>query len=203
MDTLTRQKKAYAGSSRSKVDEEALAHLEPAIKQLVSLGSVYSAEEYQALLDLKRERDTSQQTRSTLFLALGLVMSLLFTIMAFEWKFYDDMSVTDLGVSDLNRFEETLEIPNTAQPPPPPPSNNQPPVIKEVEDEVILEEIKLNIDAEMTENTAVEEVVYVPEMEVEEEKAEEIWKQVSQHLYNVSKIYKMLCKEDNRRKSWK
>lgn len=133
-----------------------------------------------------------------MFLSLGLVLSLLFTITAFEWKFYDNGMITDLGTSDMNRFEETLDIPNTSQPPPPPPSNNQPPIIREVEDEVILEEIKLSIDAEMTENTSVEEVIYVPEVELEEEKAEEIFTIVEQRpepIGGMQAFYKYVADE--------
>lgn len=180
MDTLIKQNKVSPNSQKRRVDDGSLDHLDPVIKQLVKPKAPFSVSEYEALLTLKRDRDAAQNSRSKLFLAIGLVLSLLFTITAFEWKFYDDGLITDLADSDINRFEEVFEIPNTAQPPPPPPSNNQPPVIKEVEDEVILEEIKLNIDAEMTENTAVEEVVYVPEVELEEEKAEEIFTIVEQ-----------------------
>jgi protein TonB len=180
MDTLIKQKKASPISNQRRVDDTGLNQLDSAIEQLVQPNAPYSASQYQALLDLKRDRDSFQNSHVNMFFAIGLVLSLLLTITAFEWKFYDDMIITDLGSSDISRFEETLEIPNTSQPPPPPPSNNQPPVIKEVEDEVILEEIKLNIDAEMTENTAVAEVIYVPEVDLEEEKAEEIFTIVEQ-----------------------
>lgn len=198
MDTLIKPQKTAPNIKINRADERDLDHLDPVIEQLVKPSLPYSAEQYQSLLNLKRERDQSQHNKSILFLALGLVLSLLFTITAFEWKFYDDGVITDLGSSDMNRFEETLDIPNTSQPPPPPPSNNQPPVIKEVEDEVILEEIKLNIDAEMTENTAVEEVVYVPEVEMEEEKAEEIFTIVEQRpepVGGLSAFYKYVSSQ--------
>lgn len=198
MDTLIKPQKTAPNPKINRADERDLDHLNPVIEQLVKPRLPYSTEQYQSLLNLKRERDQSQHNKSILFLALGLVLSLLFTITAFEWKFYDDGVITDLGSSDMNRFEETLDIPNTSQPPPPPPSNNQPPVIKEVEDEVILEEIKLNIDAEMTENTAVEEVVYVPEVEMEEEKAEEIFTIVEQRpepVGGLSAFYKYVSSQ--------
>jgi protein TonB len=53
-----------------------------------------------------------------LFLNVGLVLSLLMVISAFEWRFYDDGSLVDLGqVKD--EFEDMLEIPPTEQPSPP------------------------------------------------------------------------------------
>ncbi|MEQ9297259.1 MAG: energy transducer TonB [Cyclobacteriaceae bacterium] len=198
MDTLIKQKKVSPNSQKRRVDDSGLDHLNPVIKELVLPKAPYSLEEYQSLLDLKRDRDSSQNNSSKMFLSLGLVLSLLFTITAFEWKFYDNGMITDLGTSDMNRFEETLDIPNTSQPPPPPPSNNQPPIIREVEDEVILEEIKLSIDAEMTENTSVEEVIYVPEVELEEEKAEEIFTIVEQRpepIGGMQAFYKYVADE--------
>lgn len=198
MDTLIKQKKVSPNSQKRRVDDSDLHHLNPVIDELVLPKAPYSLSEYQSLLDLKRDRDSSQNSRSKMFLSLGLVLSLLFTITAFEWKFHDNGLITDLGTTDMSRFEETLDIPHTSQPPPPPPSNNQPPIIREVEDEVILEEIKLNIDAEMTENTAVEEVIYVPEVELEEEKAEEIFTIVEQRpepIGGMQAFYKYVADE--------
>ncbi len=197
MDTLIKDQKVSSTPRRSGVDENGLDHLDPVIKELVGSPAPYSTDEYQSLLDLKRHRDDIQQGQSRMFLALGLVLSLVFTITAFEWKFYDNGEMVDLGVSDLNRFEETLDIPLTEQPPPPPPKNNQAPIIKEVEDEVILEEIELNIDAEMTETAVVEEVIYEP-VEIVEEEAEEIFTIVEQRpepVGGMQEFYKYVSSE--------
>ena len=67
-----------------------------------------------------------------LFMNLGLIMSLIFVISAFEWKFYDNLQTIDLG--ELNYAEEELlVIPNIVEPPTPPPTMIHDPIIKEVE----------------------------------------------------------------------
>ena len=46
------------------------------------------------------------------------MVSLLLTVMAFEWKSYDDNELVNLGTLDAD-FEELQDIPITEQPPPP------------------------------------------------------------------------------------
>ena len=55
-----------------------------------------------------------------MFLNLGLSVSLLLVIVAFEWRTYDDSGLLDLGMVQ-DDFEDLMEIPPTEQPPPPPP----------------------------------------------------------------------------------
>ena len=62
---------------------------------------------------------------------------MLIVTTAFEWKFYDDGALANLGqVSD--NFEEILDIPVTEQPPPPPPKIQQPEIIEVPEEEEIV-----------------------------------------------------------------
>jgi len=86
--------------------------------------------------------------KQPMFLMMGLVASLLITITAFEWRFYDDGALADLGQVTDN-FEEMLDIPQTEQPPAPPPKIQQPEII-EVPDEEIVEEIEVDLDVEIT-----------------------------------------------------
>ena len=59
-------------------------------------------------------------TRTTgLFLNVGLVISLLLVIFAFEKKVYDDGSMVNLS-AQAEDFEDLMDIPQTQQPPPPP-----------------------------------------------------------------------------------
>ena len=70
-----------------------------------------------------------------MFLQIGLTISLLVVLIAFEYKTYDKNNY-DLGALNLDDLEEEI-IPITKQeikPPPPPP----PEVIEIVEDEVRL-----------------------------------------------------------------
>lgn len=120
-------------------------------------------------MEYKKSEKSDLTRKRSLFFNIGLVISLLFVITAFEWKFYDDGNLVELG-SVNDDFEEMLEIPPTEQPPPPPPKIQQPNII-EVEEEEIIEEIPIDLDIEITEETVVEEIVIEeapPEEEVEE-----------------------------------
>ncbi len=93
-------------------------------------------------------------------------MSLLLVITAFEWRFYDDGALADLGLVE-DDFEEMLEIPQTEQPPPPPPQIQQPEINEVVDEEEIEEEIDVHLDIEITEDEMIEEIIL--EEPVEEE----------------------------------
>ena len=112
----------------------------------------------------------------TLFFNIGLVIALLFVIAAFEWRFYNDQDLMNVGPSNID-FVESVDVPLTEQPPPPPPKNQLRDVkiiaVDDVED--IEEEIQINLDIEMTEETVIEEIIEVAVEEVEEEEAEEIF----------------------------
>ncbi len=122
------------------------------------------------MIEKKSEKaDLSKKTG--LYMTIGLVVSLLLVITAFEWRFYDDGALADLGqVTD--DFEEMLDIPQTEQPPPPPPKIQQPEII-EVPDEEIVEEIEVDLDVEITEDKVIEEIIF--EEPVEEEDADQIF----------------------------
>ncbi|MCK5280687.1 MAG: energy transducer TonB, partial [Cyclobacteriaceae bacterium] len=89
-------------------------------------------------------------TRTTgLFLNVGLVISLLLVIFAFEKKMYDDGSLVNLN-AQAEDFEDLMDIPQTQQPPPPPPKKVQPEIIEVPDEEEIEEEIEIDLDVEMT-----------------------------------------------------
>ena len=126
------------------------------------------------LLDFKRERSQKQHELSHLFFFVGLALSLLITIVAFEWRFYDRGNQIDLSGLSRDQFEDLLEIPPTDQPPPPPPQQNQQVVIVEISDEVEIEDLKLDLDVEITEDMRISDPVPVME-ELPEEVAEEVF----------------------------
>ena len=121
-------------------------------------------------MELKKNPQADLSKKSGLFLNIGLVVSLLIVITAFEWKFYEDVSLIDLGAID-DTFEDIMEIPVTQQPPPPPPKVQQPEIIEVPDDEEIEEEIEIDLDVEVTEETVIEEVIFeeAPEEEVSDE----------------------------------
>ncbi|CAN5293369.1 hypothetical protein BH23BAC1_BH23BAC1_29250 [soil metagenome] len=123
-------------------------------------------------MEEKKKPEADLTRKSGLFLSIGLVVSLALVIMAFEWRFYDDGSLVDLGKVEDN-FEDMLDIPPTEQPPPPPPVIQQPEIIEVPDEEEIEQEIEVNLDVEITEETVVETLVF--EEAPAEEVAEEIF----------------------------
>ena len=122
-------------------------------------------------MEVKKHPEYDLENFHHLFLNIGLIISLTAVIIAFEWKSYDRGDGMDLGSIDDN-FEDLLEIPPTEQPPPPPPVIQQPEIIEVPDEEEIIEEIEIEIDVEITEETVIEELVFD---EVEEEEIDEIF----------------------------
>jgi len=116
-------------------------------------------------MEAKKNPEVNLERKRGLFLQIGLVVSLLLVLVAFEYKSYEK-SDYNLGQLNLDDLEEEI-IPITKQevkPPPPPPP--PPEVIEIVEDEV---EIENEIEIEDTESDEDEEI------EIEEEDDEEFF----------------------------
>jgi len=132
------------------------------------------------LISLKSTKAKFQNLNSKLFFSIGLCISLLFIISAFEWQFYNDGKVVDLGNVNTN-FENIVEVPPTEQPPTPPPKIVQPKIVEVSDEEVIIEEIRIDLDIEMTEDQVIEQTIFEKVEFVEiEEKADEIFTIVEQ-----------------------
>ncbi|MEO9965991.1 MAG: energy transducer TonB [Reichenbachiella sp.] len=123
-------------------------------------------------MELKKNPEISLERRTGMFFNIGLAVSLLLVITAFEWRFYDDGGLVDLGQVD-DDFEDIMEIPPTEQPPPPPPKIELPKIIEIPDEEEIEEEIEVDLDVEITEETVIEDIVF--EEAPEEEVADEIF----------------------------
>ncbi len=116
----------------------------------------------------EKKNPKADLTRTTgLFLNVGLVVSLLLVILAFENKVYDDGSLVNLNAGSED-FEDLMDVPQTEQPPPPPPKKVQPEIIEVPDEEEIEDEIEIDLDVEMTEETVIEEVVFDDNPEDEE-----------------------------------
>ncbi|WP_323757733.1 energy transducer TonB [Roseivirga sp.] len=122
-------------------------------------------------METKKSPSADINRKSSLFLAIGLLVSLGITFAAFEWKQYEKGDLMDLGMA-TDDFEDLIEIPPTEQPPPLPPPKQQPQIIEIPDEEEIEEEIEINLDVEINEETEIEEIVF--EEEPEEEVADEI-----------------------------
>ena len=120
------------------------------------------------------------QKYKTLFFNIGLVISLLFVIAAFEWRFYDKTDIMANGDGMNIEFEDVLDVPPTEQPPPPAPKLKDIKIIEVQDIEEIEEDIEINLDIEMTEETVIEERIEAEVADIEEEETEEIFVIVEQ-----------------------
>lgn len=119
-------------------------------------------------MEPKKTEKADLNNKSFMFFSLGLIISLLLAIMAFTYRVYDDTTAKDLSKNTANN-DEILEVPPTQQLPPPPPKIQQPQIIEVPDEKKIEEEIEINMDTEVTEQTKVEEVKIVPQEEEKED----------------------------------
>lgn len=148
-------------------------------------------------MEVKKNPEADLSKKTGLYFNIGLVVTMLLVITAFEWRFYDDDSLVNIGEVE-STFEDIMDIPPTEQPPPPPPKIQQPEVIEVPDEEEIEEEIDFNLDVEVTEETVIEEIVF--EDAPEEEVAEEIFTIVEdqpQPKGGMSAFYQYVQKELN------
>jgi len=131
------------------------------------------------MMEARKEPKYELAQYRSLFFNIGLVISMLMVIGAFEWRFYDDQELMDRESTNME-FVETLDVPFTEQPPPPPPKTLKNVQIITVDNiEEIEEEINIDLDIEMTEDLAIEQVIEQVTVtnisDVEEEDTEEIF----------------------------
>lgn len=118
-------------------------------------------------MELKKNPKLDYRKKSGLFFNIGLVLSLLFVISAFEWKFErNDPEVAQGGVFFPG---ESVIVPPTVQPPPEKPVVRQFDVIKIVENEVDVPDLEIKIDiAEDPVIEIIEPAEKLPDEEIEE-----------------------------------
>lgn len=124
-------------------------------------------------MESKKTEKADLTKKTGLFFNIGLVVALLIAVFAFEYKVRDDSNVDDLARNN-NIFEEIIDVPPTEQPPPPPPKVQQPQIVEVPDETVIEEEIEIDMDNEITEETKVEVITIQPQ-EVEKEDPNEIF----------------------------
>lgn len=116
-------------------------------------------------MEPKKNPEISLEKKKGLFFQIGLVITLVIVLVAFEWKSYEKVEY-NLGQLNLDDMEEEI-IPITKQeekPPPPPPP--PPEVIEIIEDDEEIEN-----EAEVDDTESDEDV----EIEIEEESDEEFF----------------------------
>ena len=126
-------------------------------------------------MDAKKNPKVNLENKRSLFLQIGLFVTLLIILIAFEYRSYE-RSDFNLGALNLDDLEEEI-IPITKQevkPPPPPPP--PPEIIEIVEDDIEIEdEIEID-DTESDEDEIIE---------IEEEDDEEFFMVVENMPRNI------------------
>jgi len=124
-------------------------------------------------MELKKSPKADLEKKKLIFSEIGLVVSLLVVLMAFEWKSTGGIKTDFANLQDVAMEEEMIPITQQEEikPPPPPPQPIQViDVINIVEDDVDIDDDFDLFDSEFDENLAVRIVNFQEEEEeVEEE----------------------------------
>ncbi|WP_456460428.1 energy transducer TonB [Reichenbachiella sp.] len=118
-------------------------------------------------MELRKNPKIDLERKRSAFFNIGLAISLMLVISAFEWRFYGDGGLVDLGKID-EPFDELIDIPMTVQPPPPPPKIELPKIIAVEDDEEIEEDLEIDIDVEIDETDIFEDLIFEEPLSVEE-----------------------------------
>ncbi|MCA1763438.1 MAG: energy transducer TonB [Cryomorphaceae bacterium] len=118
-------------------------------------------------MEQKKSNEADLEKRRIPLIIMGVLFSTALVLVAFEWKTYETKAGS-LGELDVDLVEEEIIPVSQQQPPPPPPPPAPTTVIDIVEDEKEIEEELVVEDLEIDEDTEVEFIEEVEE-EVEEE----------------------------------
>ena len=143
------------------------------------------------MIEPKKNPNKDLNKTTGLFFNVGLVISFLIVIWVFEYKVSAQGSEVALN-NQTEEFEDLMDIPQTQQPPPPKPTIQHPEIIEVPDEEEIEEEIEIDLDIEMVEEDAIQEVIF-DDVEIEEEDVDEIFTIVqSPQSYpgGISEFYK-------------
>ncbi|MDQ7040002.1 MAG: energy transducer TonB [Rhodothermus sp.] len=118
---------------------------------------------------VRKTEEADLRNRYPLFIEIGLVITLLLLIVAFQvdWRPKQEMQFV-LEEQEVVQMEEIVQTKQEVKPPPPP----RPPVPVEVPDEATLEEEELNLDAALDINEAITNIPPPPPPPAEEEEPE-------------------------------
>lgn len=119
-------------------------------------------------MEAKKTEKADLGNKSLLFFSIGLFVTMSVVVFVFEMKQYEENAGSAMDKAK-DHMEEIMEVPPTDQPPPPPPEVKQPQVVEAPDEEEIEEDIKVDLDAESTDDTKVEEIQIKEEKEPEED----------------------------------
>ena len=119
-------------------------------------------------MELKKSESANLEKKRIPLIIIGILFSTALVLVAFEYKTYE-MSISELGQLDIDLIEEEIIPISQQQPPPPPPPPAPTTVIEIVEDEKEIEEELVIEDMEVTEDTEIEFIEEAVEEVVEEQ----------------------------------
>lgn len=114
-------------------------------------------------MELKKNPKADLTKNSGLYFVAGLVLVMLLTYVALEWKTYDEDNAFDYTMNVEDQLDEEVPMTEQIKTPPPPPPPAAPEIIEVVEDDKEVEETVI----ESTESTE-DKVVEVKDVVVEE-----------------------------------
>ena len=122
-------------------------------------------------MEIKKTEKASLENKKLLFLEIGLIVSLLITFVAFEWK-QAEINVSNLEDTTQIEAEEEI-IPITQETPPPPPAEVKIPILSDqidiVDDNIELENNLINLEDDASLGVEIQDYIEVVEEVVEEE----------------------------------
>jgi protein TonB len=119
-------------------------------------------------MELKKSNEANLEKKRVPLIITGILFATALVLVAFEWKTFET-EVRNLGELDLDLIEEEIIPISQQQPPPPPPPPAPTTVIEIVEDEKEIEEELIIEDMEVDENTEIEFIEVVAEDVSEEQ----------------------------------
>lgn len=122
-------------------------------------------------MQVKKNPEFDLSRNSSLYFVIGLTIVLFLTWRALEYKTYpEDMEALNM-VMAVDDLKEDVPVTEALKTPPPPPPPSAPEVIEVVEDTEEIEETIIE-STEISQNTVIEEVIAVDDVEVGEEEEE-------------------------------
>jgi protein TonB len=120
-------------------------------------------------MEIKKSPKADLENKRVVFRQIGLILALAIVFFAFEYRSYDKRTLDLMQRVAEDIPEEIIPITEQNVKPPPPPPPQQVTVLQIVEDDVEVEDIKINVEADK--NVAIE--VYIPPARQEEEVSEQ------------------------------
>ncbi|WP_422361331.1 energy transducer TonB [Reichenbachiella sp.] len=116
-------------------------------------------------MELRKNPKIDLERKRSVFFNIGLAISLMLVVSAFEWRFQED-AICVLPEPE-SAFDDLIDIPATVIPPPPPPVK-QPILVPVPNEDQIEEEVEVIIDAEFEETEVIEDPIFEEPLPTEE-----------------------------------